>query len=349
MPDDALTQEFTSQKEAFLQGHMLTIMGGAPSDSDMADRAAISGYRPSRKDAAVALRPGEPTPSSVPVHPAKLWRDELREQHYVRSTPKLLGFGLSDGNAKYFPEGTRPRHRLFKVTFAAPHNPASATKPNAYYLPYQPKKTFSMTLDNQAEFFFTDAINGCSFQVSGTRKRPKVTHANVQGVFNEKMKREFLHRMLEPSRKEAATMGARIPTSRLQRFEPTRSAASKANLNIVEYGNLATANTPVTTLGGYTPGKTVVQSQGSTWEVTSFFSDPGGNTLDPSGGEVAVSGFKDASDDWTFYWQMYLPVVVKTEFCRVTPRGAVGRDVQHEHTVVYHDYYPIVQRQQLWP
>jgi hypothetical protein len=348
MPDPALTQDFTANKLAFLQTHMLYISGGAPSDEDMARRIAISGYTPRRELPAVQLRPGEPTPN-VTNHPADVWAGELSQEHFVRRTPKKLGFGI-DADSKFFPNAVGVVNKTYKVSFAAPPANPSATAPNAYYLPYQPKKTFTMALGAECDFFFTDAINGCSFQVGGARTAPVVTHANVQGVFNDVMKREFLHQMLELARRAAEVRGGgALPTSRLQRFEPTNNALAAPNLNIAEYGTLAnTAGVP-TAIGGYRPGKTTIQSQGVTYEVITKFTDPSGAVLDPSGGEVAVIGFRDGGGAWTFYWQMYLPVKITVDYYRVFPAARGGRSIDYAHTITTRTNHPIVQVRQLWP
>ena len=348
MPDPALTQDFTTNKHAFLQTHMLAIGGGAPSDEDRARRIVISGYTPSRELPAIQLRPGEPTPN-VTNHPADVWADDLSSEHYVRGTPKKLGFGI-DAYSKFFPTAVGVVNKTYKVGFSAPHANPSATSPNAYYLPYQPKKTFTMALGAECDFFFTDAINGCSFQVGGTRSAPVVTHANVQGVFNDVMKREFLHQMLELARQAAEVRGGgALPTSRLQRFEPTNSALAVPNLNIAEYGTLADNAGVPTAIGAYQPGKRAIQSQGITYEVITKFTGPGGQELDPSGGEVAVIGFRDAGNAWTFYWQMYLPIKITADYYRVLPAARGGRSIDYVHTVTVRTNHPIVQVRQLWP
>lgn len=96
MLDHALTQDFTGNKLAFLQTHMLYISGGAPSDEDIARRIAISGYTPRRELPAIQLRPGEPTPN-VTNHPANVWADELLAIEVLARPRQARGTGAALG------------------------------------------------------------------------------------------------------------------------------------------------------------------------------------------------------------------------------------------------------------
>lgn len=48
----------------------------------------------------------------------------------------------------------------------------------AYYLPWAPNKSYSMTLGAHADFFFTAPMNGCAFFATGPRQTPTVYHSN---------------------------------------------------------------------------------------------------------------------------------------------------------------------------
>lgn len=48
----------------------------------------------------------------------------------------------------------------------------------AYFLPWGPNKTYCGKLGNNADFFFTPTLNGCTFAHSGNGPNPEVAHAN---------------------------------------------------------------------------------------------------------------------------------------------------------------------------
>lgn len=48
----------------------------------------------------------------------------------------------------------------------------------AYYLPWETNKSYSMTLGDRADFFFTAPMNGCAFFATGDRATPTVYHSN---------------------------------------------------------------------------------------------------------------------------------------------------------------------------
>lgn len=48
----------------------------------------------------------------------------------------------------------------------------------AYWLPFKMNRTFEMDLNNQADFFFTAGLSGCTVVVSGSPQTPHVAHIN---------------------------------------------------------------------------------------------------------------------------------------------------------------------------
>jgi len=77
-------------------------------------------------------------------------------------------------------EGDPQQARLF-----AANNPAGNRIP-VFWLPYRQNEMYRMTLDpagaTQPNFFLTDAVDGCSVYVEGTRTRPTVHHVNAAGT-----------------------------------------------------------------------------------------------------------------------------------------------------------------------
>jgi hypothetical protein len=51
--------------------------------------------------------------------------------------------------------------------------------PACFYLPWKEDAICTMTLDQSAEWFITARMNGCCTMIGGTRKAPKVVHANL--------------------------------------------------------------------------------------------------------------------------------------------------------------------------
>lgn len=352
MADNGLMQNFTANVPTFLNQHLLTILGGAPTDTDRSHLNFRTGYVPPVNEPDVLLRPGElvgrnPAPPSTP---ATMWANELSQQIYKMAGPKRLAFCIDDKSTKFFRDGRPPRTKLYGISFDDPAKANNQGYASCYYLPYRPKDCYSMILDNGADYFFTDAINGCSFQVTGTRDAPEVSHANIQGVFNDRLKRAFLHHMLEPARREAMNRGANITTSRLQRFESSQLATGIANLATTDYGLTANQQMP-NQIGGYTKGRSEIQYQGIPYQVVTRFLDPSGNDdVDPSGGEVSVIGVRDTNQNqWTFYWQMYVPLIVRTDYYRLNRVGGRNQIGAKELSVDYKDHYVVDQGTQLWP
>jgi hypothetical protein len=56
----------------------------------------------------------------------------------------------------------------------------------AWFLPWQPDKTFQLTLDNSAQFLFTPGMSGCTF-VSASGNTPTVAHLNYLTPGTEKV------------------------------------------------------------------------------------------------------------------------------------------------------------------
>jgi hypothetical protein len=59
----------------------------------------------------------------------------------------------------------------------------------AYYLPWRPNSTLSIVLGNKADFFITDAMNGCTFAY-GAGGAPRVTHVNYNTFDDEGARKE---------------------------------------------------------------------------------------------------------------------------------------------------------------
>jgi hypothetical protein len=69
--------------------------------------------------------------------------------------------------------------------------------PLAYYLPYAADRMTCLALGDQADWFFTDLMEGCSLRIVGTPTSPLVCHANVRSIDDVDCKRDVVQVLLE--------------------------------------------------------------------------------------------------------------------------------------------------------
>lgn len=60
------------------------------------------------------------------------------------------------------------------------HQNAQAGSKPLYFLPYEADAATSMVLGNEADYFFTSSLSGCTVRVLGPSATPTVTHANAR-------------------------------------------------------------------------------------------------------------------------------------------------------------------------
>jgi hypothetical protein len=54
---------------------------------------------------------------------------------------------------------------------------------SCYFLPYKPDAAITMTIGDQADYFFTSMLTGCTVRVYGPRSSPTITHSNAGNAF----------------------------------------------------------------------------------------------------------------------------------------------------------------------
>lgn len=85
------------------------------------------------------------------------------------------------------------------LSFSAPKLGLNA--PLAYYLPYAADRMTCLALGDQADWFFTDVMEGCSLCIVGTPTAPLVCHANVRSIDDVDCKREVVQVLLDSATK----------------------------------------------------------------------------------------------------------------------------------------------------
>jgi hypothetical protein len=69
------------------------------------------------------------------------------------------------------------------VTLTINPSPAVPGAPTCYFLPWKQNACTEMSLDDDADWFFTSVLSGCSVQVHGTSTQPTVAHSNGADVY----------------------------------------------------------------------------------------------------------------------------------------------------------------------
>ena len=63
-------------------------------------------------------------------------------------------------------------------------SPAVPGAPTCYFLPYQQNSCTQIQLKDDADWFFTSSLSGCSVRASGSAHQPVVAHANGANIYN---------------------------------------------------------------------------------------------------------------------------------------------------------------------
>ena len=116
--------------------------------------------------------------------------DLMRTEFLATRRTSTLGVGHStSGHVYQLREwGNETRDQVVTTSldgnsFTVRYTPPDKAHPiRAYWVPWSSGSCWSVRLGDQADYFFTPTMDGCSLGISSSRSRPYVTHGNYKSV-----------------------------------------------------------------------------------------------------------------------------------------------------------------------
>lgn len=184
----------------------------------------------------------------------------------------------------------------------------------AFWLPWKLNRTFELQLDDQADFFFTAQLSGCTFTVSGQAEAPRVAHINraetpeLQQMHQERTQLPQNLAYKEGFEKQRALATASSFTSLLPP-KPTKAGTTSKEMLLQEMKaaaearaiRLASGAAPrVTAQGGRKPGESAPRKD-YMFGYVDWARDYGSNQENL----VSVMGYRDTTTrHWKFVYQL---------------------------------------------
>lgn len=213
-----------------------------------------------------------------------------KNQQHIQCQAKPVYTKLAD--ATLFGDKVKTGRQMVKAEFDA--KPGNGHDLKAYYLPWKGGHVATMTLGKDADHFFTAAMSGCTFQVTGPANKPTVSHGNA-GTISTGVPDKLAH--MNQHLDKLATANKGHPTVRLQKWAAT--GAEPKGVSVTSYDKL--------NRDGH-PGALAQFQQAS----------PGGNlkvtantTHNPEHAVVTVAGERAKDGTWKFFEQSWIDATVK--------------------------------------
>lgn len=121
-------------------------------------------------------------------HAATVFEDETHQKRWrsnVVSAQRPVFYADID------PQAQSPRN--YAVTFEPEEREGSI---RCYFLPWRQNQITHMALGNDADFFFTATLDGCSVYVVGAESSPVVYHANAKGAPDPARQSDYMGRLV---------------------------------------------------------------------------------------------------------------------------------------------------------
>jgi hypothetical protein len=183
-----------------------------------------------------------------------------------------------------------------------------------YFLPWKSNNAVTMTLGQDARYFFTAAMSGCTFQVIGPPQAPIVSHANAGGEKKE-LKLSAMDTMLHTAIRQKLNPAWRLvyqnmPITRLQTGSwGVLNQSRVVEVNYEKDPGGAKAQTFQTTIQGLSRDKNTYQ----TGEIE-VEEEVDGNAKEIT---TTVVGWRPpGSKNWEFYFQVWANFALKRRVYR---------------------------------
>lgn len=214
-----------------------------------------------------------------------------------------------------------------------------------YFLPWKGDHSVTMTLGQDARFFVTAAMSGCTFDVTGPPEAPVVTHANA-GARAKGEKLAHMNSLIKEGIKgklmKGWTPGGQYTTTRLQTGlwgENDEKALREVNYAIAEDAYKSRFDSHVAGLqrnsNSYATGEIEVEStlEGDHKQIT-----------------VAVVGWRPPGDKrWEFYYQVWADFTLTRRVYRREKKFFGGTKRRELEKMKISDWVLLVPGAKLWP
>ena len=214
-----------------------------------------------------------------------------------------------------------------------------------YFLPWKGDHSVTMTLGQDARFFVTAAMTGCTFEVTGPPEAPVVTHANAGG-HDKSEKLGVMDRLIKAGIKDKLmkgwTPGGKYATTRLQTGlwgTSDEKGLREVNYSIAEDAYKAKFEAKVAGLqrqtNSYATGEIEVESE----------LDGGHKQI-----VIGVVGWRPpGSKRWEFYYQVWTDFTLTRRVYRHDKKFFGGTKRKTLEKTKISDHVLLVPGAQFWP